>query len=134
MMRPVYVDAVRLQALEAAFHGGDQRLAAIAGDEPVGIGHGSIGELGGEHEILATSLQHRAQKLFRLPELVDVGRVDEIAAGLGIGVEDRLACVRVGAMTPACAEVSGAEGNLRDPQAGLSEQRVFHELFLSFEP
>ena len=56
-----------------------------------------------------------------MPELIDVGGVDEITAGLGIGVEDRRTVFGVGAMAPAGAEIAGAECDLRNPQTGLSE-------------
>ena len=48
------------------------------------------------------------------------------------GIKNRLACVGVGTVPPAGTEVASTEGNLRDPQPGLSKHSVLHVLFLSF--
>ena len=88
-MCPVDVDPIRLEPLEARLYRGHHGLAAVAGDQPVGIGRSAIGELGGKNEIFAPPVQQSAEEFFGLAELIDIRRVDEVAAGLGIGVEDR---------------------------------------------
>src|SRR3546814_15611912 len=75
---PVEVDPIGLQPFQARLDRGDHGLAAVARHQPVGIRRSTIGEFGGEHEILAPSLQRRAENLFGLAELVDLGRVEEI--------------------------------------------------------
>ncbi len=120
-----------LSRLRACFHRCDHGFAAVAGDKPIGVRDYAVGEFGGEHEILAPSLQQRAQKLLRLPELVDVRRVEEVATGVAIRLEDRLACLRIGTMAPAGSEIAGAERKLRDPNAGLPKRCGSHVLLLS---
>src|SRR3546814_7336831 len=76
-------------------------------------------ELGREHEILAPSLQQLAQDRLGLAELIDIGRVDEIAASLGVSVENCSGGLRIGAMPPAGAEIAGSER-----QRGRSEEHT----------
>jgi hypothetical protein len=123
---------VRLEPIEARLQRSDHSLAAIACNKPVGVRHSAPCELGGKDESLAPPFQQRAEKLFGLPELVDIRRVDEVPASFGIGVEDRLAHVGIGTVPPAGAEIAGAKCELRDSQTGTSEHCVFHGVYLSF--
>jgi len=85
--------------------------------------------LGGDDEVVAAALQPAAQDLLGAAggadvpaEGIDVGRVQEVDAGLGGGVEDGPA-VRLVALQ---AEGHGAQAELRDLQAGAAEPRVLH--------
>jgi hypothetical protein len=46
------------------------------------------------------------------------------AAGVGIAVDDASHFVGLGAMSPARAERAGPEDHFRDPQAGMTLERV----------
>ena len=131
MVGPEQVDAVGVEAFQARFHRRHHGLAAIAGHQAVGIGHGAIGVLGGQQEILAPALQQRAQQFLGLAELVDVCRVDEVAASVGVGVEDGGTGVGIGAMAPAGTKIGRAEGDLGNHQAGRAECAVFHHALQS---
>ena len=127
-MHPVDVDPVGLEPLQARLQRGNHGLAAIAKDQRVGIGRSTTCELGGEHEVFALALQQGAKQFFGLPKLIDIGRIDEIAAGLNIGIEDCCADIGIGAVAPAGSEVSGAERHLRYLEAGTAKDGVFHVL------
>src|SRR5205085_8875255 len=63
-------------------------------------------------------------------------RVDEVAPGLGVGLDDPAALGLVGTPAPVGAERHRAERQLRDPQPASADQAVAHAVLLhslSFE-
>ena len=116
-----------LQPSQAGLEGGDHGLAAVAGDQDAGLWRRALRELGGENEVVAPALQELPEQLLGLAELIGVGRVDEVAAGLGIGIEDAARLVGVGAVPPSRAEHPGSQHELGYAQAGVpAEDLVAH--------
>ncbi|XOZ90592.1 hypothetical protein V6679_13005 [Nocardia testacea] len=60
MVRPVDVEPIGLESFQTRLHRGCHRLAAVAGDQLVGIGNSAVGELRREYEILAPPIQQGA--------------------------------------------------------------------------
>lgn len=118
--------SIGLEPAQTGVDRSHQGFAAVAGDEAIGVRLGAVAEFGREHEIFAPALQPRAKQLLGLAELVDVCRVDEIAARFRVGIEDGCCDVGIGAVSSARAEVACAEGQLRHPQARLAEVDVVH--------
>ena len=63
-----------------------------------------------------------AENLLRRAAAVDIGRIDEIAAGGDEAVEHRMA-LRLARLAP---EGHGAEAKLADAEAGFSKKAEFH--------
>ncbi|SKX85499.1 Uncharacterised protein [Mycobacteroides abscessus subsp. abscessus] len=116
VVRPEQVDVVGLQPSQALLHRTDHCLATVAGHEDSGRRVCPLGELGGEHELVASTLQQPAEDLLGLAELIAVGGVEEVAARVGIGIENLRRRVRRRTMTPAGTEVAGTEDDLGDAQ------------------
>jgi hypothetical protein len=127
VVHPIEVDAVGPQPPQAGLEGGDHGLAAVAGDQDAGIRRRALGELGGENEGVAPAFQESPKQLLRLAELIAVGGVDEVATGLGIGVQNAVRLVGVGAVPPSRAEHPGPQHELGHAQAGVpAEDLVAH--------
>ena len=127
VVRPIEVDAVGPQPPQAGLEGGDHGLAAVAGDQDAALRRRALRELGRKNEIVAPALQELPKQLLGLAELVGVGRVDEVAASLGIGIEDAARLVGVGAVPPSRAEHPGSQHELGYAQAGVpAEDLVAH--------
>ena len=82
--------------------------------------------LGREHEALAIRRGEGADELLALSVRVVARRVDEVPAGLDVGVEDAARLVLRRTPAPGLAERHRAERDLRDPEAAVAEQRVAH--------
>ncbi|MNQ64167.1 hypothetical protein D3C85_785790 [compost metagenome] len=79
-----------------------------------GCRRGAHGVLGGHDEMIALGGNKLAQQDFRLPRLVAVGRVEEVATRLHIAVEDFFRFVALGTMPPTGAEIAGAQRKFRN--------------------
>ena len=86
--------------------------------------------LGGDQEVIATSLEHLADDLLGQAGRVHVGRVDHVDAGVTAHVDLASGPGDVGAADhgerAATAEGHGAQGQRRDLQAGAAQLTVFH--------
>jgi hypothetical protein len=60
------------------------------------------------NEFVAAVDEEVADNRLRLPELITVRRIDEIAPGVGIGFENSSCFVRLGPIAPGCAEQRAA--------------------------
>ncbi len=118
----VEVDDVRLQPTQAVLDLLLDRLArqtALVGTRP----HRAP-DLGREHRLLAPPLEGLADDLLRLALRVDVGRVDEVDAGVERAVDDADALLVAG-VAP-LAEHHRAETQRRDLETGVAEVAVVH--------
>ena len=79
-----------------------------------------------EHDLVALARDRAAGDLLGHALAVDVGGVDEVAAGVDEAVDDLLARRLVGLV----AEGHRAEAELRDACAGATELAVFHGVLL----
>src|SRR5947209_6428922 len=88
----------------------------------------AIGErvLRRQDEVVAIGRDELSDEPLRRPVRVVAGRVDEVAAGLDVAVEDATALLLRRAPAPVLAEGHRAEAELRDAQAASSEQGVAH--------
>jgi hypothetical protein len=114
-VHPQQVDVVGAQPAQAALQRQPQVLAVTArgvGVVPVA----AEGELGGQHEPVAAG-QHLAEQC--LAVAVGRGGVDDVAAGVGVGVDDPPGLRGVG-------QRHRPEEHLRDPQPGPPEEPVAH--------
>ena len=127
-MQPVHIHVVGAEAAQRAFESPVNLLAAIA----AGVGVAFLGveaEFGGQHQLVAAGAfgHETAHQLLALAARIDVGRIDEIAAGLYIGVEYfprnsfRSAPARG-------AEGHGTEGERTDDEAGAAQGAKIGEL------
>ena len=107
-VRPVKIDAIRLQPFETSFDGAHHVLAAVAGARDAIGGRRSQRILGGENKIIAIRGDEVADYFFGLTELIAVCRIDEVAAGFDVAVKNFFCFASLGAVTPARAEVAGA--------------------------
>ena len=114
----VDVDVVGVEALEGAFERGGEVVARAA--DVVRALAGAEGGLGGEEDVLALEVGDGfAEDVFALAVGVDIGGVEEIAAGLHADVDEVL-CLFVLHDAPgfeevvrAVAEGAGAEGRVQ---------------------
>jgi hypothetical protein len=112
-VEPVHVDVVGAEAAQAGVERLDHVLAMAAA--AVGIaGAGVDGVLGGQHPPGPLGGDQLAGDLLAGAVGVGVGGVDEVAAGLGEGLQDAGALVLGGAPSPLRTEGHGAEAELRD--------------------
>src|SRR5260370_33574058 len=84
-MDPIQVDVVGLQPFETRLHGLHHILALVARGVRV-CAWKSVGVFRSEHDALAMPFHEIAEKRFAGPIRVDIGSVDEIAAGVAEGV------------------------------------------------
>src|SRR5882762_7396010 len=80
-MDPIQVDVVGLQPFETRLHGLHHTLALVARGVRV-CAWKSVGVFRSEHDALAMPFHKIAEKRFAGPIRVDIGSVDEIAAGV----------------------------------------------------
>src|SRR5712691_1628069 len=104
---------VGLQSMQARLDRGDYLLAVVAGTVRI-TRVGLVGELGGEHEPVAASFEQLAEDGFRGSVGVDVGGVDDVAAGVGEQVEHLRADIRGCAPAPVFAVCYCCYGDLRE--------------------
>ena len=110
-----------VQALQAGFDGLNHGLAAVASALQAAGRRIAQREFCSEHDIVALVSDEFAGQHFRLAELILVGRIDEIAAGSAVTVEDLLRSLSVRAVAPARAEIAGAQRQRRNAKAGAAE-------------
>ncbi len=126
----IEVDIVGPEPLQAGVDLGENMLAA----EPEAVRpscRGIVGaeaHLGRDHQVVAAlAREPAAEDLLRSAEAVDIGGVDEIAAGLDETVEHFPAERLVGL----AAEGHGAQAKLADLEAGPAQKAVFHPSLLA---
>jgi hypothetical protein len=90
----VEVDPIGSQAPQRVLDLGDYPAARAAAH--VGVVAHRHEELGGEHDVVAASLERLADDLLRLAGRVDIGGVDEVDAGVERAVDDADRVVVVG--------------------------------------
>jgi len=83
-----------------------------------------VPELGGEHDVVAATLERPPDDLLRLAEGVDVGGVDQVDAGVDRLVDDADALVVIG-VAPG-AEHHRAQRQVADLQTGGAPVAVLH--------
>jgi hypothetical protein len=116
----VEVDVVGLQPAQAGLDGAphvDAGQAALVASVT-----GRVGDLGGQHPALAGVFERAADHLLGLAVGVDVGRVDEVDAGLERVIDDAPRLRLIGR----AAEHHGAEAELGDLHAAVTEHAVLH--------
>src|SRR5882762_9668022 len=118
---------VRLQSTQTGLDRGDYLLAVVAGTVRINR-VGLVSELGGEHEPVAAAFEQLAEDGFRGPVGVDVGGVDDVAASVGEQVQHPRADIWGRPPAPVFTEGHGAQRHLRDPNAGLTQKPVTHEI------
>src|SRR5580704_10977090 len=124
-MDPIQIDVVGLQSLETRFHSLHHVLALIAGGVRV-CAWKSVGVFSSEHDALAMASHKIAEKRFAGPIRVDIGSVDEIAAGVAEGVV-YFPCLVLGRTpTPVVAEGHRAERRFRNSKSAVSQKSIFH--------
>src|SRR5208282_6802182 len=79
------------------------------------------GKFGGDDKLVALAANEFAHELFTRAVRVAVGGVEEIAAGIDVGVEDRLGFVPVRAPAPFLAKGHGAQAKFGNAQTGFAE-------------
>ena len=124
-VQPEQVQVVGAEPLQAGLDRPDQVLAVVAAGVGV-VGPGAQAVLGGQHEVVAVGGHQLPDDPLAGPVGVVVGGVDEVAAGLGVGVEHLEALVAAGPPAPVGAEGHGPEGQLGHAQAAAAEQAVAH--------
>src|SRR3546814_16064909 len=76
------------------------------------------------NEVVAPAFKELPEELLGLAELIGVGGVDEVAARLGIGIENATRLVGVGSVPPSRAEHPGSRTDERRAgKAGVSTCR-----------
>ena len=125
-LRPVdlvEVDVVGLQAAQARLALLDDVAAAVAQHVGVSVVHLAV-HLGGQNDLgaLAVALQRLAGHFFAAPAAVDVGRIEEVDAGVDGAVDDRIGIIGGGL----AAEHHAAQAELADFHTGASQRTVFH--------
>src|SRR5690606_27506566 len=117
-VHPVQVDVVGPEAAQALLQRQDEVLAVVAGGVRVG-GVAGDGVLGGEDEAVPASGEQFADDAFASAVAVEVRRVDHVAAGVGVVVEDSPG-VRFGQAARG-AVGHRAEEEFGDAQAGIAQ-------------
>ncbi len=117
------VDPVGGKLAQAGFDRANQVQAMIAAGIDV-VRIACHGEFGGQHEAFASVLDQLAEDAFGAAVGVVHRGVDEVAAAVGIGVEDALGFDCICAPAPGFAEGHGAQRQWRDAQAGAAEQAL----------
>ena len=90
------------------------------------VPRGGVGVLRRQDDALALAVHELAEETFACAVGVNVGGVDEVAAGFEEGVVDLAALLRGGTPPPILAESHRAEAQFRDPKAAIAEQFVAH--------
>ena len=89
-VKPVEVDVIRLEPLQAGVNGLQHTLAVIAGRVGIRAGHG-IGVLGGEDDATPIGAHELAEIVFAGAIGVQVGGVDEVTTGFQKCIVNRAA-------------------------------------------
>jgi len=119
-VEPEDIHVVGLQAFEGAFERLDHILAVVAGGVGVAV-LPVLGVFGGEDEGVAFVGDEFAEEGFGLAFGVVVGGVEEVAAGVEVGVEDLAAFGFGCAPGDGFAEGHGAQAEFGDAQAAFAE-------------
>src|SRR5215203_4868033 len=82
--------------------------------------------LGRHHEPVSPTLEQLPQDRLALPASVVAGRVDDIAAGLGVGVDDATALPQRRTHAALFAKGHGPQEEPRDPQPGAAKRPIAH--------
>src|SRR6185312_2263463 len=92
-------------------------------------GLGVVAELGGEHHAVAAAAvgNELAQQALAAAFGVEIGSVDEVAAGIEVAVEHRAGGIFGRTPAPVVAERHGAEREAADAQTGTAEGVVLVE-------
>jgi len=131
-MNLVEIDIVGAKPRKAVLDGIHDVTARQA--HRVGSGTGASPHLGGDDHILARNahiLDRAAQDPLRLAFRIDVGRVDEIDAGID-GLTEQIVGRRLIDLSDdrpqlaAAAESHGAEADFRNEKAGAAQWLIFH--------
>jgi hypothetical protein len=117
---PIEVDIVSLKPLQAGLHGLHHVLAVVARGVGV-LADGGVGIFGGQHHAFTVALDELAQKQLAGAVGVNIGGVKEVAARVTEGVIHLLRFVLGCSPPPFVAEGHGAQGEIRDPQTGISK-------------
>jgi hypothetical protein len=123
-VRPVKIDAIGLETLQTFFNGADHILAVVTR-----AGHAVVrvrpdGVFGRKHKMVPVGGDELADNFLGLPELITVGRVDEVAARFGVGIENFFGFGALGAMTPPGAEVARAQRQFSNAQSRASTENL----------
>ena len=122
-MDPQQVDVVRLHAAKAVFDRAHHVLAVVAGRVRIGVVHRER-VLGGDDHAVAFAFEPSADDLLGLAPVIFVGRVEEVASRLGVGVEHRVARGLVGTEAPLLPEAHRAQAEFRNAKARGAEKSV----------
>lgn len=133
-MEPEEVDVVGLESSEGVLDGVHEALAV--GAAAVGIAGPHVAEpLGGDDESVAGARgaalvldEVVAEDLLGVSLVVDVGGVDEVAAGVEVAVDELEGLLLLDADAPFGPEGHGAEAEWADAEAGAAEGDVVVEL------
>ena len=104
-----------MQPLQAGLQGADHRLAVIAGLRQTPVWAGAQGVLGGEDQVLPRGVDKLAEERLGFAELVGVGGIQEIAAGLQIAIEHPSRFCGISAMPPLRPDHAGAQDECGHP-------------------
>src|SRR5438876_351239 len=124
-MHLVEVDPISAKAAQALVDGLHDPAARVA--PLVLVGAHLIVELGCQHDVVAPSLQCRADDLFAFTERVDVGGVDEVDAAVERALDDAFTRTMVG-VAPR-SEHHGSEAEATDVDARPAQYAVFHRRY-----
>ena len=111
-MDPVEVDTIGFQPLEARLDRADHILTVVAGSEHMGVGLGAECIFARYNEFVAVVDEEVADNRLRLPKLITIRRIDEIAPGVGIGFENSSCFARLDPIAPGSAEQCAAQSEL----------------------
>ncbi|MNH04959.1 hypothetical protein D3C79_642690 [compost metagenome] len=82
---------------------------------------------GGDDEVIAIGGDKFPHQLLRLAKLIGISRVNEIAAGIDVTIEDLPGLFFFRTVTPAGAKIAGAQSQFGNAQAGVAAKSgVFH--------
>jgi hypothetical protein len=112
-VRPIEIDTICPEALQALLDGSDHVLAAVSRARKPAILLCAEGVLRGDDEVIPVGGDELTDHLFGLPDLIGIGGVDEVTARRDVSVEHALRFLALGAVTPAGAEVAGPQRKLR---------------------
>ena len=125
-VQPVKIDVIGFQSLERCLDRDEHRLALIPAGVRIGAGRG-VGVFGRQHHAIPPPLHELAAKGFAGALCVEVGSIEEIAAGVEERVEHLPRLVFARAPAPVFAEGHGAEADFRNAKSGFAEKFVAHE-------
>src|SRR3569833_3273653 len=124
-MQQIEIDMVGAQPSQALLDAAHHVLAAVAGLGDVGAGGWRV--FGGDDEMVAVRGDELADQPLAGAFGIDMRGVDEIAAGLGEGVEHRPALAIVTAPAPVGAEGHRTQAKLGNAQTETPEKQETQE-------